>query len=82
MGAHGALMTYYDCIRTPIIAHALDLFEQGVIKHKTDLEFANDIVKISYGQLYNWNKEECFPLASFGQFYPAVMKNPENFIVP
>ena len=51
VGAHGALMTYYDCIRTPIIAHALDLFEQGVIKHKTDLEFANDIVKISYGQL-------------------------------
>jgi len=44
-GAYWTLMTYFDCCKVPVIAHGLDLLERGVITGKTDLEFANDIIK-------------------------------------
>lgn len=80
-GAHGALMTYFDCSRAPVIAHALDLLQKGVIKDKTDLEFAKDLVKSIMSQHVHWNKEECQPIVSFGSFFAAIMADPSNYIV-
>ena len=37
-------MTYFDSVKVPIIAHGIDLMEQGVITGKTNLEFAQDIL--------------------------------------
>ena len=43
-GAHWTMMTFFDACKAPVIAHGLDLIEQGVITGKTDLEFAKDII--------------------------------------
>ena len=36
-GAHWTMMTYFDSTKLPIIAHGIDLMEQGVITGKSNL---------------------------------------------
>ena len=38
-------MTYFDACKAPVIAHGIDLLEQGVITGKTNLQYAQDIMK-------------------------------------
>ena len=39
-GAHWTLMTFFDCCKAPIILKGIEMIEQGLIKDKTNLEFA------------------------------------------
>ena len=43
-GAFWQMITYFDSIKAPIIAHGIDLLESGVIQDKSNLEFANDLM--------------------------------------
>lgn len=43
-GAFWQMITYFDSVKAPIIAHGIDLLESGVIKDKTNLQFANDLM--------------------------------------
>ena len=44
-GAYLTMMTYFDSVKLPVIAHGIDLMERGIITGKTNLDFANSIVQ-------------------------------------
>ena len=38
------MMTNFESINLPIIAHGIDLMERGIITGKTNLEFAKSVI--------------------------------------
>ena len=73
-------MTYFDSCKVPVIAHGIDLLESGVITGKSNLEFAQDILRSVIRQYAHFNKDEVFPIATYGNFFPAVIENPNMYI--
>ena len=79
-GAFWSMLTYFDCIKVPVIARAIDLMEQGVIKDKTNLQFATDMVSTVMRIYAHYNDEEVFKIANFGKYFPAVCEDPLKYI--
>jgi len=75
-------MTYFDACKAPVIAHGLDLMEQGVITEKTNLQFARDILTSVLRQYAHFSADEVHPIGSYGDFFPTVLANPADYIEP
>ena len=73
-------MTYFDSVKVPIIAHGIDLMEQGVITGKTNLEFAQDILNSVVRQYVHFTNDEVHPITQYGNFFSAVVANPSEYI--
>ena len=74
------MMTYFDSIKVPVIAHGIDLMEQGVITGKTNLQFAKDIITSVIRQYAHFTEEEVHPIGQYGDFFPTVVANPSVYI--
>lgn len=74
------MMTYFDCCKVPVIAHAIDLMESGEISGKSNLEFAQDVYKSILRQYANFNNEEYHRIATYGDFFPTVLEDPSKII--
>ena len=76
------MMTNFESCKVPAIAHGIDLLEQGVIRNKTNMQFAKDIMKSVTNQYVHFNAETCHPIASYGSFYPQLLADPARYIEP
>ena len=74
------MMTYFDSIKVPVIAHGIDLMEQGVITGKTNLQFAKDIITSVIRQYAHFTEEEVHRIGQYGDFFPAIVANPSVYI--
>lgn len=74
-------MTFFESCKAPVIAHGIDLMERGIITHRTDLEFAQDIMASTIRQYANYDGEKCYPIGQYGSFFPKLMENPADVIV-
>ena len=79
-GAYWAMLTYFDCCKIPIVAHGIDLIEQGIIKDKTNLQFANDIYASVLRQYAHYNDEQVFSIRNYGNYFPYVVQDPSKYI--
>ena len=61
-GAHWTLMTFFESCKAPVIAHGIDLMERGILTHRSDLEFAQDIMASTIRQYANYDGEKCYPI--------------------
>lgn len=52
------MLTYFDSVKAPIIAHAIDLMEAGIITNKTNIEFANDLMAAVLRQYAHYDDKE------------------------
>ena len=76
------MMTYFDSVKLPVIAHGIDLMERGIITGKTNLEFANSIVQSVIRQYAHFDDEVVHPIGNYGDYFPTVLQNPSAYIVP
>ena len=74
-------MTYFDCCKVPLIAHGMDLLEQGVIQNKTDFEFAKDIYQSVLCQYAHFDAQTCHKIAEYGDFFPTLLADPSVYII-
>lgn len=81
-GAHWTLMTYFYSTRAPVIAHGIDLMEQGLITGKSNLQFAQDVIQCGKRQFSHYSSEEVFSIDSYGSFFPRVREDPHTLIQP
>ena len=51
-----------------------------MITGKSNLEFAQDILRCGKLQYAHYSDTEVFPLASYGEFFPSVLKDPHAMI--
>ena len=72
-GAHIIMMTNFESINLPIIAHGLDLIEQGIITGKTNLEFAKSVLESIEKQYAHFDDQVAHPIQNYGDFFPAVI---------
>ena len=79
-GAHWTLMTYFDCCKVPIILKGIELIEQGVIKGKTNFEFAQDLLSTVTRQYAHYDEEQVYPIGDYGDFFPEMVRSPETYI--
>ena len=79
-GAHWTLMTYFEGSTAPLIAHGIDLMEQGLLTGKTNLQFAQDVIQARKRQFSHYTPEEVFALDSYGEFFPAVKRDPHALL--
>ena len=74
------MITYFDSIKAPIIAHGIDLLESGVIHDKSNLEFANDLMACVLRQYAHYDENQVQSIKSFGRYFPAVYEDPLKYI--
>ena len=73
-------MTYFDCCKVPIILKGIELIEQGVIKGKTNFEFAQDLLSTVTRQYAHYDEEQVYPIGDYGDFFPEMVRSPETYI--
>ena len=81
-GAHYTTMTFFDSAKLPMICWANYLMETGVIKDKTSNEFAADFFKAAERQYAHYNNDVVYKIGEYGDYFPAVVKDPTAFIAP
>lgn len=64
-----------------MIAHGIDLMERGILTHRSDLEFAQDLMASTIRTYENYDGETAFPIADYGKFFPILLQNPSEYIV-
>lgn len=74
------MLTYFDAVKIPIVAHCIDLLDQGIIKNKSNLQLQNDLLASIIRQYAHYNEHEVFRIEKFGGFFPEVIKDPKKFI--
>ena len=79
-GAFWSMLTYFDSVKVPVIAHGIDLMESGVITGKSNLDFANDIYACVLRQYAHYNQENVYKIGQYGQYFPAVCEDPLKYI--
>lgn len=70
--AYWVLMTYFDCCKAPLIAHAIELIDKGIIT-KSYHEFANDFLSSVLRQYAHNTAEKCFPICEYGEFFKEIV---------
>lgn len=73
------LSTYFDCCRVPLIAHAIDLIDQGTLP-VSYLQFSLDL-RDSILRLYAHYDAKCVhSIQKFGTFFPELVRDPHRYI--
>ena len=74
-------MTYFDAARIPLICHIVHLMHADIVKGKSFIDFAFDLQNVIVSQLDLEVGGKVFPLASHGKMFPAILKNPEKYVI-
>lgn len=54
--------------------------EKGLIKNKTYHDVADDIKTIVYKNYIHFNEKEVKSIATYGKFFPEMVKDPSKYI--
>ena len=58
----------------------MKLISEGVIKDKTNYDFHLDMREMILRQYAHYTEEKVYPASQYGDFFPAVCKDPSRFI--
>lgn len=53
---------------------------KGVID-KTYFQFAKDLGTLTFKEYCHYNKDEVFSIKNYGSYFPAVVNEPEKYII-
>lgn len=79
-GAYWGLMTYFDTAKAVLIMSAIDLIDKGVLKSKSYRDIADDLRTVVYRNYVHYTDKEVKPIATYGKFFPPIVKEPHKYI--
>ena len=79
-GAYWGLMTFFDTAKAALIMSAIDLIDRGILKNKSYHDIAGDLRTVVYRNYVHYTDKEVKPIATYGKFFPPVVKDPSKYI--
>jgi hypothetical protein len=75
-----AMQTYFDCCKVHLVARAIDLIDQGVIKVNY-FTFSKDLMASILRLYAHYTADEVFSIREFGTFFPEVLNDTSRYII-
>ena len=77
--SYASFHTYFDCPIVLLLLKFMEMKRLGKVT-KTPLEMFDDLKTVIINNYVNYNREEVFPIETYGNFFPRMCAEPSKYI--